>query len=109
MKIIVLAGILVSSVAFGAVKTTVVYRVNGVTPAGPRGGWATLSTVNGTRIGVLCKTRQFDDSEHDRVAGFDSESECLEFLATIAKHASTANPVEVEIADDLSIRMKISY
>ncbi len=107
MRFFVLCGIVLSTSAFANVAVTEVYKVVGVTQRA-NAEWTDLKTVTGLTIYVRCSTSQFDDSEHDRVGGFRSTKDCEEFLATIRKNASAANPAEVTIGGSTGMSLKIS-
>ena len=99
--------VLFSSVASASVKVTEVYKIVGMSQRADS-EWTDLQTVTGSVVYVRCGTRQLDDAQRDRVAGFDSEKDCRDFLAKIAKHASPGNPVEVSIRAYLGIEMRVS-
>lgn len=107
MKKFAVLGLLISSMAFAAATKTEVYKVIGLTEASPN-NWVALETVTGSVVYVRCNTKQFDDTTRDRVAGFESEAECQEFLALIRKHASRSNPAEIQIGANLGLEIKIS-
>ena len=96
MKKFAVLGLLVSSLAFAAVNKTEVYKIESITEASPN-NWTALGTITGSVVYVRCNTRDFDDATRDRVASFETEADCLEFLALIRKHASRANPAEIQI------------
>jgi hypothetical protein len=110
MKKFAVLGFLLSSIAFAApAKTEVekVYKIVNLTEASPN-NWMALQTVTGSVVYVRCNTMQFDDAVRDRVAGFETEAACQEFLNIVRKHANIANPVEVQINSSLGLNIKIS-
>lgn len=107
LKIILLA--LTFSLSSYALKVTEVYKIVGINEKESNKSWTGLNTLTGSVVFLRCATADFDDVVRDRVGGFKTVKDCLDFVDIVKKHASEKNPVLATIGNDFILEITVSY
>ncbi len=92
-----------------ALEITEEYKITGINVEKSNSTWTGLNTFTGSVVYVRCSTADFDDVKRDRVGGFQTSQDCLEFLKIVKKHASLQNPIIATIGKDFLLKVTVSY